>query len=186
MLAFTPFSVDFNLRTRSLPRNPEDSQNRNADRLISSLPLLSQNAAWLWMCVWPPPTKQQLEETLRKQPLIVNPHTTDNKFQIFEVRASFTVSSSGQQLGHRTLLPLEHCSMQQISHPAGKANKCRDRALSLGFELPRLTVTRAQTQGQTPPYLTMMMMTTTISPLAPVNHICQLYSWPTGGRVLAS
>ena len=29
------------------------------------------------MCVWPLPTQQQLEETLRKQPLTVNYHTSD-------------------------------------------------------------------------------------------------------------
>ena len=59
-----------------IPRNPQDSQKRNPGRLISFLPLLSQDAARLWRCVCPPPTQQQLEETLRMQPLIVNYRVT--------------------------------------------------------------------------------------------------------------
>ena len=78
-------------RTRESPQNPEDSQKRNPGRLISLLPLLSQDAPRLWMCVWPPPTQQQLKETLRMKPLIVNYHTTDNRYLIFVVRAFFTV-----------------------------------------------------------------------------------------------
>ena len=42
------------LRTQASPQNPEDSQKHNPDRQIFSPPLLSQDAARLWMCVWHP------------------------------------------------------------------------------------------------------------------------------------
>ena len=51
--ASTPSLTDRNLRTRASPRKPEDTQKRNAGWLISFLSLLSQDAARLWMCVWP-------------------------------------------------------------------------------------------------------------------------------------
>ena len=37
-------------RPQELPQNPEDSQKQNPERLISSLPMLSQDAARLGMC----------------------------------------------------------------------------------------------------------------------------------------
>ena len=43
------------------PRNPEDSQKHNLDRLIFEAPLLSQDTARLWTCAWHPPKLQQPE-----------------------------------------------------------------------------------------------------------------------------
>ena len=62
--------------------------------------------------------KQQLEETLRNQPLIVIFYATDKKYLISLVRVSCTVFQSGQQMGDRTLPSLEHCSVQQTSTDA--------------------------------------------------------------------
>ena len=65
-----------------------------------------QDAARLWTCVWPLPTLHRSEETLRKQPLIVNYHITDHKYLIFVVRHPLPVFSFGQPTGGRTLLSL--------------------------------------------------------------------------------
>ena len=51
MLVFTLSSADLNSQTRVSPRNPEDSRKRNPGWLISLLPLLSKDAARVWMCV---------------------------------------------------------------------------------------------------------------------------------------
>ena len=117
--------MDKDLRTQASPQNPEDSQKHNPDRLIFSLPLLSQDAAQLWMCVWPLPTQQELEETLRKQLLIVSYHCTGIKFLIYEVRASSTAGLSGQQMGDRT--QQSHNPLQYAADTASCRNvsKCR-------------------------------------------------------------
>ena len=75
-------------------RTQEDSQKHNPHRLISSLLLLSQDAArpWTcaWMCAWPPPTQ-------RKQPPIVKFHVVDTKFQKFEIKVSSTAPQKSLQ-----------------------------------------------------------------------------------------
>ena len=90
------------MQTRASPQNPEDSQKHNPDWLICSLPLLSQDAARLWMFVWPPPM-QQLAETQRKQPSTLKFHIIGTKFQTFGFKVSSTARLSGEHSCHRTL-----------------------------------------------------------------------------------
>ena len=65
---------------------------------------LSQDAPRLWMCVC----------------------------GLAQRSSSSAVPSFGQQMGDRTLPSLEHCSMQQTSHPAATANRCRQHHISTG------------------------------------------------------
>ena len=69
--------------------------------------------------------QQRHEVTQRRQRLIANVLTTGMKSQISVTRAVTTVPSSGQQVGDHTLPSLEHCSMQQTSHPAVMVDRCR-------------------------------------------------------------
>ena len=70
------------------PRGLTEAPSRTVDLFTAAA--VPGRSAGLDVCVWPPKTQQQLEETLRKQPLIVNYHGPDNKYLIFVVRASFT------------------------------------------------------------------------------------------------
>ena len=83
-------------------RNPEGSQQRNPGRLIFSLPLLSQDAAPPWMCVWPPPMQQGLEETQRRRHLVANCPTAGKKSQTCATRASTIDPLFGQRRGDHT------------------------------------------------------------------------------------
>ena len=216
------------MQTRALPRDPEDSQNRSPGRMILLLPLLSQDAAWLWMCVCPSPTQQQLAETLCRQLLIVNCRTTDEKFQIFEARTSFVVPRLDSRWA---TAPYRHsntavCSRHRIQ-PQRPTNVCKipsaqmentksrspsaeghpsrgqssqtlqlekngllpvsETGLStIGPDLTEVTVTRRQTQEQTPPH---HKTTDKMLPLSPVNrpHHCstQASSCALGLRALS-
>ena len=101
--------------------------------------------------MWPLPTQQQLDETLRRQSLIVNYLTTDNEYLISVVRASFTAPS--QQMGDRTLPPLEHCSVQQTSLPAAMANRCRQNRFDKGEKTKSRWSSFAEGHGQSSPTL---------------------------------
>ena len=85
MLAFTSFSRGRRLAYPGLTTEARDSQKRNPDRLIFSPPLLSQDAASLWTCVWHPPMQQQPEVMQRRQLLI--PKTSQNRKAIPDIRA---------------------------------------------------------------------------------------------------
>ena len=103
--------------------------------------------------MWPLPTQQQLDETLRRQSLIVNSLITDNKYLISVVTASFTAPSLGQQTGDRTLPSLEHCSMQQTSLPATTANRCRQNLFDKGEKTKSRWSSFAERHGQSSPTL---------------------------------
>ena len=119
LIAAKPRILEF--KTQSQPDfsrnncNTLDSQKHNPDRLIFSLPLLSQDAARLW----------RPEEMQHKQLLIVKSHTTDKQFQIFEVRASSTAPLSGQQMVDRTQQQPEPYGIQQTSLHAAPDSRCR-------------------------------------------------------------
>ena len=78
----------------------------------------------LWVCLWCLPTQQQLKETLRKLPLIVTYHTTDNKYLISVASASFTVSSFGQQMVDRTAIT------RTLQYAADIASSCNGQQMS--------------------------------------------------------
>ena len=106
------------------PRGLTEAQSRPAD--IFTTTVRGRSAA-VDLCL----SQRSSSSTVRKQPLIENPHTAANKYQIFVIRASSTARSSssarlfGQQMGGRTRPSPEHCSTQQTSHPAATANRCR-------------------------------------------------------------
>ena len=107
----------------------KDSQKRNPNRLIFSLPLLSLDGARLWTCVWRPPMQQQQpEEMQHKHPLTVNSHT-GQKFQTFGFKASSIVLWFGQQTVARTQQSPEPYKMQQTLKRAVMVNKCQQNHL---------------------------------------------------------
>ena len=104
------------------PRNPEDSQKHNPDRLIFS-PLPSQDAARLRTCVWHPPTQQQPEETQRKLLFVSakpprqekNPRPTADIASLPPQRTAFVGRSPSAQLEARN--PNSH--QTKSSHDTG-------------------------------------------------------------------
>ena len=108
------------------PQNQEDSQKHNADRQISSLSLLSQDAARLWMCVGSPNAAAARGDAAQAafDRKLSNFRHTGLQSQTCAAKA-FTVDPSSGQLGHHTLPSLERCSTRQTSHPAATANRCR-------------------------------------------------------------
>ena len=93
------------------------SQLRNPGRLIFSLPLLSQDAVRLWMCVW--------EETLRRRHLIANFPCTETKSLICVNRAFTTALLSGWRTADRTQPSCEHRSAPLTTLAVGMASRCR-------------------------------------------------------------
>ena len=132
--------------TPTEPRGLTESQSRPAD-LFTTAAVPGRSAA-LDVCV-ASPMQQQLVEILRRQPLIVICHTTDKKFQIFVVRASFPVPLVWTADGHPTLPPLEHYRVQQTSHPAATANKCRQHHFSTDGNTKSRSPSSAEGQAMT-------------------------------------
>ena len=102
------------------PRGHTETQLRPAD--IFTTAAVPGRSTALDVCVWPLPMQQRLEVTQRRQLLIVNCPITAMKSQTYVTRAFTIVPIYGQQLGDDTLPSLEHCSLQQMSHPAAMAN----------------------------------------------------------------
>ena len=89
MLAFALSSGDSTLADPGITTEPTgltETQSRPAD-LFTAAAVPGRSAA-LGVCV-ASPMQQRLEETPRRQPLILNCHITGKKFLIFVVRASF-------------------------------------------------------------------------------------------------
>ena len=103
---------------------------RSPSQLILSTPLLSQDAARLWTCVWHPPTQQQPEEMQRKQLLMAKPWKRDEKFQSFELKASSIVPWFGQQTAYFTQQSPEPYNAQRTLLRPATVIKCRQKPSS--------------------------------------------------------
>ena len=73
--------------------------------------------------------QQQPEEMQHKQPLTVNSHTTDQKFQTFGFKASSIVLRFEQQTVARTQQSPEPYNMQQTLKRAVMVNTCQQNHL---------------------------------------------------------
>ena len=104
------------------------SQLRNPGRLI---PVLSQDAARNWMCVWPPAQQQQPEVTPGRRHLIANFHTAEMKYRICGTRAFTVAPSFGQRMGDHTQ-PLEQCSERQLSARSSADGSMKFKLLYVG------------------------------------------------------
>ena len=100
------------------PRGLTASQSRPAD-IFTTAAVLGRSAS-LDVCV-----ASSKEETPRRRRLIANYHTTETKFRNYATRAFTNDLSYGQQTGDQTQPSLQHCSVQQTSHPARMALRCR-------------------------------------------------------------
>ena len=109
------------------PRNPEDSHKHNPDRLIFSLPLLSQDAARLWTCVWHPPLPQQPEADAAQAAF--DRRTTNSRPS--RSRDRFAAPWCGQRTGAHTQQSPERYNTQQTSKRAETVNKCQQHLLSI-------------------------------------------------------